>query len=75
MAKSKDKYWQYRVVISIAKADRDLTFEDIGISLGISERTVRRYFDDPGRMDLRTMSRLHKAIGLDAATARSVLPM
>ena len=75
MAKAKDKYWQYRVVLAIAKADNDLTYEDIGKSLGISERTIRRYFVDPGRMNLRTMARLHKAIGLDAATAQSVLPI
>ena len=75
MARNHDKYWRYRVALAVAKADNDLTFEDIAVSLGVSERTVRRYYNDPGRMDLDIMQRLHRAIGLDAETVRSVLPV
>lgn len=71
----RDKWWQYKVALALAKAEADLTYDDIGAALGTSERTVRRYFASPGRMALDTMQRLHRVLGLDAATVRDTLPV
>ena len=52
-----------------------LTIIELALRMDVSCTTMRTYIEQPGKMRLETMRKLHRILGIKAEDARREIPM